>query len=174
MDKSDCQLIGTLAKLHGYKGEYILVAESFLSEEINNWESVLLDIDGLLVPFFISSLNISSDTSAIIGFEDVNTSEKAKEFVTSKVYQLKSKAGDGQEDDISPNMLTGYKVTDKKTGALGTIDQLLDYNQNLLFSVVSGEREILIPVSNEIIVKVNHRKKEILINAPEGLLDLYL
>jgi 16S rRNA processing protein RimM len=173
MDKSDCRLIGTLSKLYGFKGEYVLVADSLLNEEIENWESVFLEIEGLLVPFFIDSLKITSDTSAVIDFEDIDSSDKAKEFVSCNVFQLATVTGN-TEEELLPDLLTGYKITDKKAGTVGIIDQILDYNQNLLFRVLKGNTEILIPVSEEIILKINHKKKEVLIQAPEGLLELYL
>ncbi|HEY4786452.1 MAG TPA: PRC-barrel domain-containing protein [Bacteroidales bacterium] len=171
MNKSDTRLIGTLTKLHSFKGRFVFVSEIYLGEEINDWESVFLEIEGLLVPFFIDYISFTSDTSAIIGFEDVDTSEKARDFVSCNVYQLKSLTGD-QEEDILPSEFSGYQVIDKNKGNIGKIDKILDYNQNLLFRIVKGKKEILIPITNEIITNVNHRKKEVTINAPEGLLDL--
>jgi 16S rRNA processing protein RimM len=171
MNKSDCRLIGTLVKLHGVKGRYVMFSDSIISEDIEKWESVFLNIEGLLVPFFIDFINLTSDTSAVIGFDDIDSPEKAKEFVPSDVYQSNSLAGD--DDDISPNQLEGYNVFDQKTGLVGSIEEILDYNQNLLFRILKKGQEILIPVSDDIIVSVNHKKKEIMIKAPEGLLDLY-
>lgn len=170
MNKSDAQIVGTLVKLHGFKGRYTLISDTALHEDITNWESVFLDIEGLLVPFFIDHLSITSETSAIIGFEDIDTSEKAREFLSSKVYQLQSLTGPAEE--FLPGDVSGYLIIDQQHGEIGRIAEILDYNQNLLFSVQKGKQEILIPVSNEIIVKVNHRKKEILIDAPDGLLDI--
>lgn len=171
MNRSDTQLIGALVKLHGFKGNYVLVSESAISEKIKKWESVFLEIEGLLVPFFISYISITSETSAIIGFEDIDSPEIAQEFVSSNVYQLSKLVGTRKKDTVTDH-LTGYTVIDKNVGVIGTIDQILDYNQNLLLSLKKGKQEILIPVHEEIIVNVNHKKKEITIDAPEGLLDI--
>lgn len=172
INKSDCQSIGVLAKLHGYKGEYVLVSDFNLDNDITNWESVFLEIDGLLVPFFIDSVKITSDTCAFIAFTDINSSEQAKEFLSCWVYQLKT-ITNVKEEDVDLTLLSGYKVIDKKAGVIGKIEQVLDYNQNFLFQVLHGKRTILIPINEEIIVKVNHQKKEVIIAAPEGLLDLF-
>jgi len=171
MNKSDTRLIGTLVKLHSFKGRYVLVSETGISEEIENWESVFLEIEGLLVPFFIDFINITSDTSAIIGFEDIDSSDKAKEFIQYNVYQLISLAG-AEEENVEPEHLSGYKVFDQKTGIIGTVDKILDYNQNLLLRIIKNKQEILIPLNEEIIIKVNHKKKEIVIAVLEGLLGL--
>jgi 16S rRNA processing protein RimM len=171
MNRSDTRLVGTLVKLHSFKGRFVLISETSLSEDIENWESVFLDIEGLLVPFFIDFINLTSDSSAIIGFEDIDSSEKAKDFVSCKVYQLESLIQEVEEDPAF-NQLSGYRVIDKTVGLIGTIDKILDYNQNLLFRIVKGKEEILIPVNDDIIKKINHKKKEISIDATEGLLNL--
>ena len=172
MIKSDTRLIGTLAKLHSFKGRFVLISETSISEDIENWESVFLEIEGLLVPFFIDHITITSDTSVIIGFEDIDSSEKAKEFVSSKVFQLLTLAGKEEKIEVVPEHMSGYTVIDKKVGNIGKIDKILDYNQNLLFRIVKGKQEILIPLSEEFIISINHKKKEVIISAPEGLLDL--
>jgi 16S rRNA processing protein RimM len=171
MNKTDTRLIGTLVKLHSFKGRYVLVSDTEINNDIENWESVFLEIEGLLVPFFINSINLTSDTSAIIGFEDIDTSEKAQEFLHSNVYQLIALAGD-EKIDAKPEQLSGYKVVDKKIGDIGIIDKILDYNQNLLFRIVKGNQKILIPISDEFIHAVDHKKKVITIDVPESLLSI--
>jgi 16S rRNA processing protein RimM len=171
MNNSDYREIGTLAKLHGFKGEYVMVSDIMISEEIEDWESVFIEIDGLPVPFFIESLRITSDSSVVIGFEDIKSEDAAKEFLGNKVFQLFSVA-DYAEETVFSQELSGYLVTDKKFGKIGMVDQLLDFNHNLLLQIMNGEEEILIPVSGEIVVNVNHEEKTILIDAPEGLIHL--
>jgi 16S rRNA processing protein RimM len=171
INKSNCRFIGVLAKLHGYKGEFLLVSDVFLDEEITNWESVFFEIEGLLVPFFIESLKITSDTSALVCFAGINSPDEAREFISCKVFQLTSLT-ENTENYNEFNELSGYTVIDQKAGVIGEIDRIVDYNQNFLFRVLKKKREILIPVNEKIIVKVNHKRKEVLIAAPEGLLEL--
>lgn len=165
MIKSDCRLIGSLVKLHGFKGRFILVLD--LVEEIENWESVFIEIDGLLVPFFIDFINLTSDSSAVIGFEDIDNPDKGKEFVSCNVFQTVELAG---EEKMVPDELKGYNVIDKKVGLIGILYQVLDYNHNVLLRVLNGNDEILIPAN--CVVKVNQRKKDIIISAPDGLIEL--
>jgi 16S rRNA processing protein RimM len=171
MNKTVTRHIGTLTKLYSFKGRYVLISERNIGKEIQNWESVFLEIEGLLVPFFFNFMNITSDNSAIIGFEDIDTPEKAEAYLYSNVYQLKSLAGE-YKAQLIPEHMSGYDVNDKIAGNIGKIDKILDYKHNLLFRIIKGEKEILIPLSEEIILDINHKKKEILIQAPEGLLDL--
>ena len=44
--------------------------------------------------------------------------------------------------------------------------------QQEMFAITYKKRELLIPVSKDYIVKIDHDKKEILMDLPDGLLDL--
>ena len=170
MNKSDCHHVGTLIKLYGYKGAYVLALGSYFGEEIQKWESVFIEIDGLLVPFFIDKLDLTGETTAIITFEELPSETLAKKYLNCNVYQLTELIT--IEDQLDVNQLSGYNVIDKTIGSIGTVAEILNYKQNLLLRVVKGKKEILVPIAENIIVKVNHKKKEILIAAPEGLFEL--
>ena len=170
MNKSDCYHIGSLVKLYGFKGGYVLALGSYLGEEIEKWESLFIEIDGLLVPFFIDKIELTADTTVIVTFEDLSSETKAKKFLNCDVYQLRSLVN--MEKPQGVDLLVGYTVIDEKMGNIGKVEEILDYKQNLLFRVVKGKKEILVPIAEHIIVKVNHHKKEILMIAPEGLFDL--
>ena len=174
MDKSETRYIGFLSKLHGFSGEFNLVSDNPLDEDIENWESVLLEIDGLLIPFFIDSFEPVSDFSARIGFEDIDSSEAAKEFIGCKIYQLEENMNSGSEDlpETFDDDVTDFKVIDYKAGFIGTVDSILQYSTNVLLRIINGDREILVPVSDEIIISVDFDKKTINIESPEGLLEL--
>jgi len=170
-ENSEYREIGVLAKLHGFRGEYVMVSDSAINEEIEDWELVFIETDGLPVPFFIDSLRITSESSVVIGFESLDSSDAAKEFLGNKVFQLSSVANYAEESKFSEEM-QGYMVIDSTVGEIGTVHQLLEYSQNLLLQIMKGEEEILIPVSETIIKQIDHKEKKIWINAPEGLLQI--
>lgn len=172
MDKSELILIGILSKLHGYKGAYQLYSERTIDDDIENRESVFLEIQGLLVPFFIESINVTSDSSAVIKFEDIDNPETAKEFVSCNVFVQPKKKSSKASKKQKEEDFKGYTVIDKAQGNIGAVNDILNYNQNILLSVIKDGNEILIPVSEEIIQSMDHKKKEIHISAPEGLIDL--
>lgn len=174
MKKTDCKLIGTLAKPHGYKGQMVLVSENDLPDDLENWESVFVEIDGLLVPFFFKDINHTHNDSAIIQFEDRENIDLIAELIHCNVYSpaKKGKRRKGQTSDL--NDLQGYTVIDKLHGNIGLASEILDYNQNLLLKILKGQKEILIPIQESIIENIDDKTKTIYINAPEGLIDLYL
>jgi 16S rRNA processing protein RimM len=70
--------------------------------------------------------------------------------------------------------IIGYRVTDQTHGDIGIIEDVLDLPHQALFQIRFGEKEILIPVVDEIILKIDKRQKLLLIRAPEGLIEIYL
>ena len=174
MKKTDCKLLGTIAKPHGYKGQMLLISENDLPDDLENWESVFVEIDGLLVPFFFKDINHTHDDSAIIQFEDLENIDLIGELIHCNVYYPLKKGKKKKNQPVDLNDLEGYTVIDKHHGNIGLASEILDYNQNLLLKILKGEKEILIPIQESIIENVDDKTKTIYINAPEGLIDIYL
>jgi len=170
VQKSECLHIGSLVKLNGYKGGFVLALENKASLEIEKWRCAFLEIDGLLVPFFIDKITLTGDITAIVTFDDVTSETKAKKFLNCEVYQLKSLVP--KPDLLETDRLKGYEVIDKKTNRIGKVEEIINYNQNFLLRILNGEKEILVPLAEKIILRINHKKKEIEISAPEGLFNL--
>jgi 16S rRNA processing protein RimM len=163
--------IGKIAKLHGFEGEAILLSGSVFPKKIEKTEWVFLLIDGLPVPFFISSIFLRSDSSAIIKFADINTAEEMEEFIGFDVLieetnKRKSKTFSYFED------IKGFTVIDNKHGSIGIVKSVINYKDNYLLKVIKVNREILIPYNDSLIIKINSKSKTLLIDMPEGLLEL--
>jgi 16S rRNA processing protein RimM len=67
-----------------------------------------------------------------------------------------------------------FRVVDVAHGKIGVVDGVLDLPQNPLIKIIFKEKEILIPITDDIIKKVDRKNKEISIDAPDGLIDIYL
>lgn len=61
-------------------------------------------------------------------------------------------------------------TTDRKL--VGTVVDVLTITGNDLLVIEKGEREILIPLTKTICLEINPAAKEIVIEPPDGLLDL--
>lgn len=174
MKKTDCKLLGTLSKPHGYKGHMVIIAESSLPDDFEDWESVFVEIDGLLVPFLFDDVNHTHDDSAIVRFEDYENIDLINELLHCRVYAPlnKFRKKKGRRFEISD--LEGYNVIDSTHGEIGVVSEILDYNQNVLLRIDKKGQEILIPAQEPIVENIDSKKKIIYINAPEGLLDINL
>jgi 16S rRNA processing protein RimM len=111
---------------------------------------------------------------AILKVEEINSINQAKEWIASNVFipsgcviKIKSKHQTIQT-------LQGFQVKDEKHGVLGTIHSIIEYQNNPLIQILQNEKEILIPLSDSIIIKIDHKKRILHICAPDGLIDMYL
>jgi 16S rRNA processing protein RimM len=170
--RDNCLLLGTLTKPHGTKGSLLLWLKRLKAEDIRKRESVFVEIDGLLVPFFIEIFQNNSPETVILKFEGINSETKAKAFAGMHVYVLNDQVKrKGKSIEDLPS-LSGYKVTDIRIGFVGIAGEIADITNNPLLHVKHENREFLIPVHDDIILEINNKKKEISIDAPDGLFDI--
>ena len=173
MQLEDCYEIGFILKPHGLKGAVNIQLDVDEPEEYATMESVLVRIGNGLIPFFIESMQLTGN-KGVIKFEDINTLDEAERLRSCAVYlpldQL-PELGDGQ---FYYHDVIGHAVMDEQRGTLGTIrDVLSGGNQDLIVMDYKG-KEVLIPVSDDIVLRADHEKKVVFVKLPEGLLEIYL
>ncbi|MGC8802943.1 MAG: ribosome maturation factor RimM [Bacteroidales bacterium] len=161
--------IGKLTRGHGVDGRAIVVFENWALKQFQKSEWVFLNINRLPVPFFISSLEILTPTSAIIQLEDIKTIEDIRPFINCEVLI----AWEGKRKPANLKSIEGYDVMLEDTTKIGKILEVADFNGNVVARVKGIKDELWIPLNETTLLQVNHSKKVILISPPEGLLDLY-
>lgn len=173
----DCYLAGTFTKTHGVKGELVAKKNSDLLEK-NKLESVLVDIDGGLVPFFIPKKGITqrNHSTVRILIEDMDSEAKAQRFIGCDIYVPMKSVPDfiEEEDDIDPNVLIGFLYIDEERGKLGEIEDIQDYSGNVILVITVNDQEVLIPFADENFIDLDEENKTITMETPDGLLDMYL
>lgn len=160
--------IGRLGKAHGVKGE---VSFQFDDDVFDRTDAdyLILDIDGILVPFFMEEYRFRSDALALVKFCDVDTQERASELTGSNVYFPRALAED-EEGMPSLASLIGFDLVEAKDGIrVGTIATIEDSTANLLFELEDGR---LIPASDDLITDINIKERTIKMEIPEGLLEI--
>lgn len=160
--------IGRIGKAHGVKGE---VSFQFDDDVFDRTDAdyLILDIDGILVPFFMEEYRFRSDALALVKFCDVDTQERASELTGSNVYFPRALAED-EEGMPSLASLIGFDLVEAKDGIrVGTIATIDDSTANLLFELEDGR---LIPASDDLITDINIKERTIKMEIPEGLLEI--
>lgn len=174
MNKEEYFLLGSIARLHGYKGEVSLFLDVSHPEEYSNLSSVFLEINGFLTPFFVENLKMKNKGMVAVKFQGVNTEEEAKRLVKKKVYLPIEQLSELDEDQFYDHEIVGFKVEDAAKGDIGVVTNVIDLQSNPLLQTDKEGKEVLIPIFDGLIQKVDRRKKILYIQAPEGLIDLYL
>jgi len=152
----------------------MLISENLLEDYVEELEQVFLMIEGIPVPFFISSIEWHSDKSVIIGFDEISDEMTAASYVGTEVQYVPPVSEISREADPDLEDLIGYQVKDAQHGVIGKISEILYYGENVLFSIESPDgKEILVPVHEDIIEMIDEKSSIVQINAPEGLMDLF-
>lgn len=164
--------IGKLGKPHGVKGEVSFLFDDDVFDRVDA-DYLVLDMDGILVPFFMEEYRFKSNENALVKFEDIDTQDQARNLTGREVF-FPRQLSDADEENLSWVEIVDFKLIDGTTQkSVGTIDSVDDNTINILFEVTSPEgKELLIPASEDLIERVDAQKKEIWVNLPEGLLDL--
>ena len=159
---------GKLGKTHGVKGEISFLFDDEVFDRVDA-DYLILKVDGIFVPFFIEEYRFKSDANAIVKFEDIDTQERARELTGCEVYFPRELA-DSDDDSISWAAIVGFSLIDAATGqSVGRIASIDDSTLNILFELEDGK---LIPASEELITDVDKDSKTIIIDLPQGILDI--
>ena len=170
--QEDVYKIGVLGKPHGVKGE---IQFRFTDDVFNQCDSdyLILDMEGILVPFFMEEYRFRSDEVALMKFCDIDSEQRAREFTGIEVYFPRAIAEENKED-LSWAQIIGFTLLDSKTQkVVGEIISVDETTINLLFDVkTQNGEEILIPANEELITNVDAEQRNIEVDIPNGLLEL--
>ncbi len=174
MNKADCFHLGHVAKLHGYKGEVSLFLDVTTPSDYAKIESLYIEINDQLTPFFIESFILKNHPFALVKFEGVNNEIDAKIIDHKELYLpatfLKQLSGTNFYD----HEVVGFKCIDGNYGEVGIIQGVIDLSINPLLQIMNGEKEVLVPLIKNLVTKVDRENKELHIVAPAGLIEIYL
>lgn len=175
MDIDSCYQLGYVIRKHGLKGEvYILldVDDPGYYEELES-VFIALDRDEMLVPFFIEDMSLSED-KALVKFEGIDSAEEAERLVACPLYLPLEFLPPLNEDQFYFHDIIGFLLVDEKEGELGPVESVYPSGSQDLVSASYKGREILIPISDDIIRKVDKPNRKLFISLPDGLLDIYM
>lgn len=171
MTKDECYRLGRITKPWGYKGQAVVFLDVDAPEEYAGLDSAFVDAKAGLVPYFFTLDNFNGN-KAVATFEDL-TPEQAATLVGHDLYLPLDMLPKLEGNKFYFHEVIGFRVVDVEKGDIGEIKEVLEYVQPL-FQVMKNGREVLIPVVDEVIKTVDRDKKTIYIEAPNGLIDLYL
>lgn len=174
MRKKDCFYLGKIAKKFSFKGEVLLYLDTDQPELYENMESVFVDLGKNLVPFFIETAQLHKGDFLRVKFEDVDSEAEADEILGSEVYLPLSALPPLEGNQFYYHEIIGFAVEDQRLGPIGEIVGVNDTTAQPLFEIEWNTRQILVPMIDDFIIEVNRAQKKIVLNTPEGLVDLYL
>lgn len=174
MRKEDCFYLGKIAKKFSYKGEVLIWLDTDEPELYENMESVFVEVNKHLVPFFIVTSSLHKGDFLRVRFEDIDNEDDADGIMGAAVYLPLTALPKLEGNKFYFHEIIGFDAEDQRLGIIGTIVGVNDTSAQALFEIKKGNIEILVPMIDDFIVKVDRDNKKIILNTPEGLVDLYL
>ncbi len=173
MTKEEAFYIGYITKTKGLKGEVQLFFE-YDEPDLLDLDVVFAEINGKMVPFFVSSCKLQTNNTGNFYFDDIDHIDKAQALVKKKIYLPLTKMPDRSDEEFHYNDLKGFTVTDETQGELGEIIEVNEYPQQFVATVLFKGTEVLFPLNDDMIVEIDEDEETLLVDLPEGLLDIYL
>ena len=174
MENNQFFYLGKIIKTFGYKGELIFYIEDSYCKSIQKMDFVFVEIKHERIPFFIVSAENNNKNFFSVRLEGIDTVDKAQTLVGCGLYLPLSEKSTPVSTDFEINDLVGYGVSDKKFGKIGKVEQVLELPQQKILQIFYNKKEILIPFNENTVLEINTKRKSIRIQAPEGLIALYL
>jgi 16S rRNA processing protein RimM len=172
MTKEECFQLGKITKPFGYKGQVIFFLDVDEPEDYAELDAVFVEVKSSLIPYFIKDLKVNGN-KAIVTFEDIDA-EQALALVGCNLFLPLKMLPKLTGNRFYYHEVIGWKVVDSEKGDIGIIASVIDYPAQPLFQIMKNDKEILIPIIDQVIKKVDRKEKTMHITAPNGLIDLYL
>jgi 16S rRNA processing protein RimM len=165
--------IGKFVAVHGLQGELLLKHELGKKTSLKGLTALFVEEKkNAFLPWFIESAKIKSETEIYIKLEGLTSREAAMKLAQKSAWlpetDFKKFAAKS-----APASLLGYTIIDNNE-ALGEILELIEQPHQLLCRLEIQNKEVLIPLHEGSLQKVDHKKKQVFVELPEGLLDIYL
>lgn len=173
MNKNDCFFFGKITKTHGLKGEITIKLDVANPADFSDLRYLLIEDRGNLIPYFVEYQKINGD-KMFVQLQDVIKMEQALTFIGKAVFLPNELLPQLDDDEFYYKEIVGFKLIDAEKGEIGAISDVLEYPTQAVIQVMKDGKEILIPIHDDIIQKVNKKAKTLNIKAPEGLIDMYL
>ncbi len=167
MDFDSCYRIGYVIKRHGLKGDVKVHLESDIPKKV---ESIFVEIDNRLVPFFVEQISIHQD-QAIVKLEEVDNPEQADDLARLSLYLPKASKPKSKSNAAEFDELLGCNVY-TKAQLLGKIVGINNHALNPLLVVAGREKEILIPISDYFIKSIVKKTKRVEVELPDGFIEI--
>ena len=174
MQKEDCFYLGKIVKKYSFKGELLVKLDTDDPSIYTKMESVFIDKNKNLIPFFIERSSLHKSTLLRVKFEDIDNEEDADKLLKSELYLPLEFLPQLTGNKFYYHEIFGFEAEDLSFGLIGIIKGVNDSTNQAILEIDRNGSEILIPLIDDFIKSVDRAQKKIILEVPEGLIDIYL
>lgn len=164
--------IGKLVGAFGLKGEVVLLHNLGKKTSLKGLQTIFIEVKKEeMLPYFIEGIRIKNDSELFVKLEGINTKEAAQKLIQKPVWLIEE-VFHQYAGKSAPISLLGFHIIDHDTD-LGEILEVIEQPHQLLCRIDLDGKEALIPVHEESLLKIDKKKKQVLVELPDGLLDVF-
>ena len=167
--------IGHYNKPHGLAGELSATLDVD-ADVLSSLSCLVSEVDGIFVPFFVNACRAKSAETVLITIDGIANEQEAAILVNHDIYALKreySAASDDADADGYPlDYFIGYQLQDSDGTPVGIITDVDEQTENAIFIISRGDTELMVPANDDLIVEFDTDKREMVMDLPQGLIDL--
>lgn len=165
--------IGKLVSTFGLKGELIIKHHLGKRTSLKGLKAIFIEEQKQnFIPWFVESTRIKNEEETYIKLEGLNLREQANRLTQKEVW-LPEEDFKKFSAATAPIGLLGYELIEGGQ-VLGRIDEVIEQPQQVLCRVTIQDKEAYIPLHEETIVRIDRKKKQVTVELPPGLLEIYL
>ena len=165
--------IGKLIATHGLSGDLILQHTLGKRSNLSGIQALFIEEKkGQFLPWFIEKAQIRTGEETLIKLEGVDTKEKAQRLAR-RAALLTEADFEKQVSKKAPIKLLGYHIQEEEKD-LGEILELIEQPHQLLCRLQIENKDVYIPLHEDSLDKIDHKKRIVHVTLPDGLLDIYL
>ena len=174
MLKEDCFFLGTVVGKYSYKGEVLIKLDTDQPELYENISSFFIETQTGLAPYFVKKSGLHKSSLLRVAFEDITDENDADGLLKKKVFLPLDMLPKLTGNRFYYHEVIGYDVIDKIHGNIGEVTGVNDNASQALLEIDYKSTQVLLPVVDEIIKRVDRSEKNLHVQIPEGLLDIYI
>lgn len=163
--------LGEIVTTHGIAGWLKLKLYNPQSGLLSSPREVFLATGGVRFPHFLTDAR-PHKRQLLIKLRGIDSIEEAQKWITSVLTVAAESLQPLKPGEYYHYQVVGLEVYDTEGAFIGTVARIWSKAGGDLYVVKGNDKEYLIPAIKEVIEKVDFSAGKMIIQPPEGLLDL--
>jgi len=165
--------IGKIVSGFGLKGE--LIVQHHLGKKIAVTKIKVIFLEQKkdeLLPYFVENIRKKGDDELYLKLEGINSKEEVSKYIRRDVWMREEEVHTHTQKN-NPIGWVGYRILDQGRD-LGSIIEIIEQPHQILCRLEIDSKEVLIPINEQTLEKIDHKSRTLVLNLPDGLLEVYL
>jgi len=164
--------IGKLVAVFGLQGELVLQHRLGKKTTLKGLKTIFLEErKDEMLPWFLENVRVKGPEELYVKLEGLDTKEAARRVVQREVW-LTEADFEQFAGKSAPISLVGYRLMQGGED-LGEILEVIEQPHQVLCRIDLAGKEALIPIHEETLKKIDQKKRQVHVELPDGLLDVY-